>query len=182
MNTLFIDTHKSKNFSIGYSDSENKLTVISKNDANMEAIDAIYEISNNKPISKIIIINGPGSLSGLRIGASFALGIAVGKNIKVFSLNLFDIILRKYPNCEIIFNTGTKKWIKKTSTDEIITENDFKTDKKWISNDVEKLSQIYNEINLSNQINYPNIINLMHEFQEFAEEKIDLIYAINSFI
>ncbi|WP_342262229.1 hypothetical protein [Alphaproteobacteria bacterium endosymbiont of Tiliacea citrago] len=175
MNILYIDTHSTKNFNIGYFNGE---IFVEKNgkDASCEMIDSINELTKNN-IDKIIINKGPGSLTGLRIGSSFAQGIALYKNIQVLGISIWDILLLEYPDTDIFFFTGTKKWIKKNSTEEIIFEDDFcLSNNKWISNKPDLVP-----LDKTNNIEYSFSVSLMHKYQHIASKDINILYPINMF-
>ena len=49
-----------------------------------------------KDISKIVLIIGPGSFTGLRIGLSFAKGLAFGSGAKIIPLKAHSVLLEGY--------------------------------------------------------------------------------------
>lgn len=179
MKTLFIDTHASKTFTIGFAnknETEENFLYLKGEDAAIEMIEKIEQLSKNE-IEQIIINKGPGSLTGLRIGSSFAQGIALAKNIPILAISLFDLLLEEYPNTDIFFYTGTKKWIHKTEQEEKIIETDFKITKKyWLSNKPELLN-----LDPAKQQNFEECIKLMYKHQHLATENINLIYPVNIF-
>lgn len=176
MKTLFIDTHCSKNFNIGYLENDN-LKIEEGTDASIQLIEKIEKLTQNN-FQEIIILKGPGSLTGLRIGSALALGISAGKKIPIKGLTIWDLLLPLAQ--EIYFHTGTKKWVKKTeTTEEILEITEIKdTNKKWISN---KSQELTNQLNIDNNIQYPNIIELMAKFKNKASSNIDLLYPVTLF-
>ncbi len=46
---------------------------------------------NQQSISEIFVVSGPGSFTGIRVGAAFAAGLAYGLNIPVYSLPTFEL-------------------------------------------------------------------------------------------
>lgn len=177
MKTLFIDTHKTKSFSVGF-DSGFNFSFLSGNDASSELIQMIDSLSSNF-IEKIVIITGPGSLTGLRIGSSFAQGIALAKNIQVIGISIWDLLLTEFPLADIFFFTGTKKWIKKNTQKETIIEKNFNSEAPyWISNNPTLLKNL----DISKNLIFPSCIELMHKHIDKASENIDLLYPINLFM
>lgn len=182
---LFIDTHSFQSFGIGL--YKEKYDYIIGTDASKNLLVSFKKLDNEEiktnEIDEIIIINGPGSLTGLRIGSSTALGIAlglqtrIGKEIPIKSLNVWDILLNEHKDLTIFFYTGTKKWIIKTKEDEIISENieDIRH-VQWMSNNVEKT-----KLSPSNNIRYPNLIELMPKYASLASDNIDLLYPVTVF-
>jgi len=172
---LFIDTHFSRKFSIG-TNHNGQMEILTGANAAKEMMELIDTLTQNK-ITKIFIIKGPGSLTGLRIGSSCAMGIACAKNIPIFSLSIWDLLLSEHPDADIFFYTGTKKWIKKNLRKEKIIEENFRTTKQWISNKPEKLETLPEELN----IRYPQMIPLMMKYQHLATENMDLLYPVTLF-
>ncbi len=189
MKTLFIETHCSKNFTIGYW-NDNEFLSEKGNDAATEIIFLIEKLTK-KNFEQIIFLKGPGSLTGLKIGGSHALGLSIGLSVglktPVYALSLYDLIFAKYPECIFYFYTGTKKWVVKTLQSEKIQEiaaieenleqNNLSRTLKWISNEPSKLDFL----NQEQKIEYPSIIHLMHEFQNLKSENLDLIYPVTLF-
>lgn len=176
MRTLFIDTHNTRSFSVAF-DSEAQFSFLSGNDAASELIHSIDSLSSNS-IEKIVIITGPGSLTGLRIGSSFAQGIALAKNIQVLGISVWDLLLTEFPLADIFFFTGTKKWIKKNSKEEIIIERDFHSEAPyWISNN----PSLLNDLDITKNVPFPSCIELMYKHVHKASDNIDLLYPINLF-
>jgi hypothetical protein len=164
MNYLFIDTHASKQFSLGFCEN-GVLTQINMEDAASEFLQALENLVGKKDIHEIILIKGPGSLTSLRIGASFALGLSLAKNIPLKSFSIYDLILREYPDHTLYFYTGTKKWVKKSAKiEEIIEKDQIDLSIPFISN--------FPEFGTS----WPNFIELMNLYKEHADKNIDLIY------
>jgi|GEM_PF-4261506 len=144
---LFIDTHCSKAFSLGFAtyengnefhenfDSKSKKPqfseYISGTDPSVEFFDKLEILLRNfyhknfneilhsrqgilAKIAGICIVKGPGSLTGLRIGSSIALGLSMGLKIAITAVSIWDLLLKKHPKSHVFFYTGTKKWMYKT--------------------------------------------------------------------
>ena len=112
MKTLFIDTH-SERLDIAVIDGDkvfNKVLMANKSHSEI-AIPTLQEVLNSaklelKDIDEIIVVNGPGSFTGVRIGVTIAKTIAYSLNIKIKTItslealgvsekDLFDIICIK---------------------------------------------------------------------------------------
>ncbi len=83
-------------------------------------------------ISKIIVVNGPGSFTGLRVGWAAVKGLAKGLKIPYASVSLLDLLFEqliedKTPDCTFISIGGGKIALKKSKTGkvEILLNNDF---------------------------------------------------------
>lgn len=182
MSKLLIDTHKSKCFSLAA--YKNGLLQIEHGlDASSEMIQLIDKLTSNQ-ITEVHFISGPGSLTGLRIGASVAQGIAIAKNIPIKAFKLWDLLMNEYPDADIFFYTGTKKWIKKNKLEELILEIDeiekMESQNFWICNNPEKL--IYTKLKKEKNIPYPNLPELMHKYANLATNDLNLLYPVTNFI
>lgn len=182
---LLIDTHSTKNFGIGIIDPGlhgGDFDLIYESygeDAATELLEKIENTGKFEFINRIITICGPGSLTGLRIGSSFAQGLQIGKGISVFGIYLWDLFFSEWPDIEVFFYTGTKKWIYKTAFEQKILEFDEIEGSKniWLSNKPEKLL-----IKLGgNYIEYPNIIKMMSKWHAKAKKDLPLIYPVTLF-
>lgn len=175
MNTLYIDTHRTKIFDIGFYNNKT-FTLQSGTDTSLEILEKI-EFLTQKKFEKIIICTGPGSLTGLRIGSCLAKGMTLAKNIETYGINIWTLIFNEFQDIEIYFHTGTKKWLYKTKDKEEIMEKLSPPKGIWTSNNSELLSNF----DQKTYKKWPNIIELMHKYNELASKNIDLIYQIDLF-
>jgi tRNA threonylcarbamoyl adenosine modification protein YeaZ len=51
----------------------------------------LREMARRADISKVAVANGPGSFTGLRVGVSFALGLAMGRRIPIVPLPTLEL-------------------------------------------------------------------------------------------
>ena len=97
MNTLFIDTHSSKLF-IGLLKDDTVLETIEKEEKNhsehlVPSINKILD-SNNlsvEDINKIIVVNGPGSFTGVRLGVTVAKTLAYTTNTPIYPISSLEM-------------------------------------------------------------------------------------------
>lgn len=65
--------------------------------------DLLLEIGNEKSvINKILVSNGPGSLTGIRVGISTALGLASSFNINCLGISLLESLAFKFGSDKVI--------------------------------------------------------------------------------
>lgn len=57
-------------------------------------------------ISAIGIVVGPGSFTGIRLGIAYAKGLAIGLNIPVVGISLFDLYIAATPDAFVAIDSG----------------------------------------------------------------------------
>jgi hypothetical protein len=177
---IFIDTHSSFEFGIGRLRGD-EYRFLCGIDTASEMIPLLHQlVGSDEKIDSIVLINGPGSLTGLRIGASFALGIAAGTGIPIQSLTLWDILLEE--GTDVYFYTGTKKWAKRILKNGIVEELIVTIDeivddrRRWVSNRPDLLT-----LNADLNVPYPKIIERMPQNMRKAMSYTGLLYPVNIF-
>ncbi len=156
--TLFIDTHESL-ITIGLKIND-KIFVKTKESEyshsifTMPMIKEIFEENkcNIKDLNEIIVVNGPGSFTGIRIGLSIAKTIAYALNIKIKTISsltayLISSNLNEDKMCVIEDNKGYyvsvfDKNNKSLVDEEYITEMNY------------KYKEVPHELNIGTIINY----------------------------
>lgn len=97
MKTLFIDTHKSEMTVILRNDEEeiriSKSSDRSHSEVVMPAIEEVFKKSNLtvSDLDLIVVVNGPGSFTGVRIGVVIAKTMAYTKNIPIKSITSLEM-------------------------------------------------------------------------------------------
>jgi len=115
--------------------------------------------ADSKPISKVFVIQGPGSFTGLRVGITIANTLAYAKNVPVTGCDTFDyfkyrIENKRRPKTAIILRAGGNKVAIKIPSDSKTHRldadelQDFFTRKKSIK-------YIIGDIKKENRKNYP---------------------------
>ena len=59
------------------------------------------ELNLTQNLKKIVITNGPGSYTSLRVGSAFVAGLSISKNLTVCEISAQDIIMFKSKNRDI---------------------------------------------------------------------------------
>ncbi|MDR0803838.1 MAG: tRNA (adenosine(37)-N6)-threonylcarbamoyltransferase complex dimerization subunit type 1 TsaB [Rickettsiales bacterium] len=57
-------------------------------------------------ISKIGVITGPGSFTGIRLGIAYAKGLALGCGVPIVGVNAFQVYLAKNPDAFVAIDSG----------------------------------------------------------------------------
>ena len=150
MYTLFIDTHATNTLLILYKD--NNLYKIKNKESNSQSeviMPTLIELLEEENLtvdnlSKIAVVIGPGSFTGIRIGLSTIKAIAQVKNLEIFSINSLELIA---------YTTFVKKGLQNnTNIISIISTNNDRVfyciynisikNEKLVSKGYQKLSQI----------------------------------------
>ena len=99
MNTLIIDTtYSSCSIAIVTADMKSNTTFNNSNSQQSETItevlltNLIKAKKELKEISSIIVTNGPGNFTSIRVGVSFALGIAKGICVPLYALSSLELL------------------------------------------------------------------------------------------
>ena len=59
-----------------------------------------------RDISAIGVVVGPGSFTGIRLGIAYAKGLAMGLNVPVVSISMFDLYLAATPDAFVAIDSG----------------------------------------------------------------------------
>lgn len=96
MRSLFIDTHSEK-VTICLVDGEKEYTKNARSERShsevvMPLIDDIFKSANLKPqdIDEIVVVNGPGSFTGVRIGVTIAKTLAYTLNVPIKTISSLE--------------------------------------------------------------------------------------------
>lgn len=111
MYTLFIDTHSKKTIIVLYKKNQVLLKKQQSTDSShssvlMTLIKELFEEAHisSKDLNEILIVNGPGSFTGIRIGVTVAKTFAFALNINIREIDYFHVLLSN-------FNQNEKKQV-----------------------------------------------------------------------
>jgi tRNA threonylcarbamoyl adenosine modification protein YeaZ len=86
---LVIDT--SSNVAVVGTIEDGRMSEMSRSSRDPELIADLRRIARLKPITKVAVVTGPGSFTGLRKGVSFGLGLAMGLRIPIVPLGTLEV-------------------------------------------------------------------------------------------
>ncbi len=94
MNSLFIDTHLNDIIVILLENGKivDKKEVINKKNNSEFMMSAIIEVIDSKKIDEIIVVNGPGSFTGVRLGVTIAKTLAYTLNIPIKTITALKVM------------------------------------------------------------------------------------------
>lgn len=155
--TLFIDTHDEL-ITIGLKNKDKlyiktKLSEYSHSIFTMPMIKEIFEENNInvKDLDKIIVVNGPGSFTGIRIGLSIAKTMAYALNIKINTISsLLAYLISDDKNDEkmAIIEDNKGYYIFAMSNNKTILEEQYVTEINY------KYRKVEHKLDIDKIINY----------------------------
>lgn len=109
MITLFLDTSNTKSLVSLYKDTTliAEKYIESKNNLSSFILPAINKILNDNKINvdminKLLVVNGPGSFTGIRIGVTIAKTLAWAKKISINTLSSLELLATTEVDCEYV--------------------------------------------------------------------------------
>ncbi len=180
MYTLFIDTHYNKIIIVVYQNEEViiKKEVVSDNNHSITTmpilVDTIESINLKiNDINQIIVVNGPGSFTGVRIGVTIAKTIAFTLNIPIKVLSSLLIKAISFSHESILIGEREKNGVYIGKFD---NQNNLIGEYKYLNNNEfkEKLNKIeyYEEI----ELNYEKIIKYSNTLNSINPHAVNPLY------
>ncbi len=169
-----IGIKKNKIFKIYYSGKEGNHSTF--------FFEIIKEFNLNE-VERILITIGPGRFTSLRVGLSFALGLAIPRKIKIVPINTFDIVetklFKKYLDFGIFLKKGGEGFLyRKKGDDKTYIVKEIKDNLPLFTFEPVKVDMEYNIIILDPLMMYEYYIEKNRELEETDDyEKIKLLYS-----
>ncbi len=155
---LFIDTHDELiTIAVKYNDKlyvKTKMSEYSHSIFTMPMIEEIFNDNNLdiKSLNKIIVINGPGSFTGIRIGLSIAKTMAYALNAKIntiSSLKAYIVSDEINDDKMVVINDNKGSYIYAISKD-----GNTLLKEQYVNKNEYKYRQVAHKLNINNIINY----------------------------
>ena len=132
MHTLFIDTHLLDIIIILYKDGKlvDKKEVINKKNNSEYIFPTIKKVINDIKLDEIIVVNGPGSFTGVRLGVTIAKTLAYTLNIPIKTITSLEVMCISSNKQKVAFNDGNGYYI-----GEFNNKNELIDNYKYINNE-----------------------------------------------
>jgi tRNA threonylcarbamoyladenosine biosynthesis protein TsaB len=93
MNTLFVDTHDFIHIALFNKDNLiNEEYIYNLKDNSTILLDTIIKVIDNNKVDNILVVNGPGSFTGVRLGIVFSKTYAYTKNIPIRVISYLELM------------------------------------------------------------------------------------------
>ena len=105
MKTLFIDTHLFDLHIVLFNNNEieREEHILEKKQNSIYLMPSIKKVLNNDIPDRIVVINGPGSFTGVRLGITIAKTLAYTLNIPIYPLTYFELMNNSSDSSEHTF-------------------------------------------------------------------------------
>lgn len=180
MYTLYLDTHSNRIVIVVY---KNKQIIIKKEiESNYDhsvttmpiLIESLKEANIEvKDLNQIIVVNGPGSFTGVRIGVTIAKTLAYTLNIPIKVLSSLLIKAVSFEHEKITIIEREKNGV---FTGDFNTKNELLSEYKYLSNkeyEMEDKTNFYEDI----QIDYEKIIDFVTNLEETNPHAVNPLYV-----
>lgn len=181
MYTLYIDTHCNQIVIVVYQNEKViiKKEIVSNYDHSVTTmpilIDAINEAKLEiKDINQIIVVNGPGSFTGVRIGVTIAKTLAHTLNIPIKVMSSLLIKAVSFSHDKVMIIEREKNGVFTGNFDK---ENNLVEEYSYLSNreyeQLEDKSNCYEEV----EIDYEQIIKYVNNIEEVNPHAVNPLYV-----
>ena len=122
MRTLYIDTHLNDLNIILFEDTNiiKEEHIINERNNSTLLMPSIAKVIDNELFDEILVINGPGSFTGVRLGVTVAKTLAYTMNKKIKAISFLDAMHTNTDKDICAFSDGNGYYIKDFKTDEIM--------------------------------------------------------------
>ena len=139
-----------------------------------------------KDISSIIVTNGPGNFTSIRVGVSFALGIAKGLSLPVYSISSLDLLsifeseklIKDKSYICIMPSRGNEFFVKVFEKNSDSTSDIFKLKKEDLENQFSKNNYVAVINSLQNE--QINLENFNYIERNLGDMSLDLVLKIKN--
>jgi len=174
MKTLFIDTHLYDINVILFEDNVilNETHIVGEKHNSKFLLPSIKQVCDNHEYDQIVVVNGPGSFTGVRLGVTVAKTLAYTQNIPIKSVTSLDLMNYSSDASKHVFaiNDGNGYFIGEYENHQKI--KDF----YYLSNVEYKQFINNNTVETNVAINYEEVLNSIKKFSLVNPHSVNPIY------
>lgn len=163
MKTLFIDTHLWDIVIVLYEDGKvvDKCEVINKKNNSEYIFPSIVKVIDGIKLDEIIVVTGPGSFTGVRLGVTIAKTFAYTLNIPIRTITALECLAVSGNNKNVAFSDGNGYYIGKFDDNNKLLE-----DYSYLS--IDEFEELDNKEDISLDLNqdYEKIYNFVKDSKE----------------
>ena len=150
MKTLFIDTHLNDIIVVLLEDGVvvDKEEVINKKNNSEILFSTIVKVIENKDINEIIVVNGPGSFTSVRLGVTIAKTLAYTLNIPIKTITSLEVSAISSDEKNIALSDGNGYYIGEFNEDYTLKKDYYYVNNRDIAN-IENFNKYVDNYNLN---------------------------------
>lgn len=150
MKTLFIDTHLNDIIVVLLEDGVvvDKEEVINKKNNSEILFSTIVKVIDNKNINEIIVVNGPGSFTSVRLGVTIAKTLAYTLNIPIKTITSLEVSAISNDEKNIALSDGNGYYIGEFNEDYTLKKDYYYVNNRDIAN-IENFNKYVDKYNLN---------------------------------
>lgn len=182
MNILSIDTSAKSSSAILSAADAGKIKIISKKIINhvatqsqtiLPAIDECLKKSKDKNYDALSLCAGPGSFTGLRVGAATIKGLAFARNLKIVPISSLEALALNITSKLNIKNTNAKFFVNKNTATIIIPLIDARAERVYFSVFDTKLNRYVED----DHIEIKSLLNIIKTKFQNLKYKINIVFV-----
>ncbi len=150
MKTLFIDTHLNDIIVILLEDGVvvDKEEVINKKNNSEILFSTVVKVINNKKINEIIVVNGPGSFTSVRLGVTIAKTLAYTLNIPIKTITSLEVSAVSNDERSVAISDGNGYYIGEFNEDYTLNKDYYYVNNREVAN-IENFNKYVNNYNIN---------------------------------
>ena len=169
---LFIDTHLNDVAIILYDNLIIAKEIIKEKKENSRIImPTIKKVIGDNKLSSIIVVNGPGSFTGVRLGVTIAKTLAYTLNIPIRTVTSLECLAICSPNHLVAFSDNNGYYVGNFNKNMSLKE-----EYKYLSNSEFVLFSSKNEVSIDSELYYDKIIKYALEKKPINPHQVNPIY------
>lgn len=173
MKTLYIDTHKDIHIALlNEIEIISEKKIIEQKENSTFLMDTIIDVINNSTYDQIIVVNGPGSFTGVRLGITIAKTLAYTQNIPIKAISYLEVISACVDKSEkkVGFSDKNGYFIGEFDLDNNKTKEFYYIDNKNFEN-------IETDVTLEYDFNFKRILEYANNLDTLNPHNVNPIYV-----